>query len=47
MKEGEMKKVGAWILQVLRAPDDSNLLSRVRNEIDEFTVAFPVPGIAA
>jgi glycine hydroxymethyltransferase len=46
MKEGEMKKVGGWILQVLRTPDDSNLLNRVRNEIAEFTKAFPVPGIA-
>jgi glycine hydroxymethyltransferase len=46
MKETEMKRVGGWILQVLRTPNDSSLLDRVRNEIAEFTKAFPVPGIA-
>jgi glycine hydroxymethyltransferase len=45
MKESEMKRVGAWILQVLRTPNDNNLLGRVRSEIGEFTKAFPVPGI--
>jgi len=45
MKEAEMKRVGAWILQVLRAPDDAAVLQRVRNEIAEFTKGYPVPGI--
>ena len=45
MKETEMKRVGGWILQVLRTPDDSSLLDRVRNEIAEFTKAFPGAGI--
>ncbi|MGE5191425.1 MAG: serine hydroxymethyltransferase [Deltaproteobacteria bacterium] len=46
MKEAEMKQVGAWILQVLRAPDDAALGDRVRGEIREFCRSFPVPGIA-
>src|SRR6516162_7751894 len=46
MKEPEMKRVGAWILQVLRAPDDAALGGRVRGEIREFCKDFPVPGIA-
>jgi glycine hydroxymethyltransferase len=37
MKEAEMKRVGAWILQVLRAP--------VRGEIRELCKSYPVPGI--
>jgi glycine hydroxymethyltransferase len=46
MKEAEMKKVGAWILQVLRAPGDSTATDRIRGEIREFCKSFPVPGIA-
>ena len=46
MKQDEMKKVGAWILRVLKSPDDESLLAAVRNEIREFTQSFPVPGIS-
>lgn len=45
MKQDEMKKVGAWILQVLKAPDDAAVTDAVRGEIREFAKAFPVPGI--
>jgi len=45
MREAEMKRVGAWILQVLGAPEDAAVLTRVRQEIAEFTKSFPVPGI--
>lgn len=45
MREAEMQKVGQWILQVLRAPDDAAVLGRVKGEIQAFTNAFPVPGI--
>lgn len=44
-KEDEMKKVGAWILQVLDAPDDTSVVEHVRNEIAEFAENYPVPGI--
>ncbi|MFO1021609.1 MAG: serine hydroxymethyltransferase [Planctomycetales bacterium] len=46
MKEGEMKKVGAWILQVLKAPEDEANITQVQGEIREMTKSFPVPGIA-
>ena len=46
MKQDEMKKVGAWILRVLKSPEDESLLTTVRNEIREFTQSFPVPGIS-
>ena len=45
MKEDEMRKVGGWILQVLRSPEDAALAERIRGEIREFTKSFPVPGI--
>ncbi len=45
MQQDEMKKVGAWILRVLKTPDDESVLAAVRAEICEFTKSFPVPGI--
>jgi glycine hydroxymethyltransferase len=45
MKEAEMKRVGNWILQVLRAVDDAPTTERVRGEIREFCKSFPVPGV--
>jgi glycine hydroxymethyltransferase len=45
MKEDEMKRVAQWILEVLRAPEDAAVTSRVREQIREFTQSFPVPGI--
>ncbi len=46
MKEDEMKRVGAWILEVLAAPRDEAVTKKVSGEIAEFASAFPVPGIA-
>ncbi|MDA1013207.1 MAG: serine hydroxymethyltransferase [Planctomycetota bacterium] len=45
MKEDDMKLVGAWILEVLKAADDASVIARVRAEIQEFARQFPVPGI--
>ncbi len=45
MKQDEMKKVAAWILRVLKAPDDAAVTATVKCEICEFAQAFPVPGI--
>jgi len=45
MKTDEMKKVGVWILDVLKHTDSESDLARIRAEIAEFTKAFPVPGI--
>lgn len=46
MKEPEMRRVGDWILQVLRNSADQAVIGRVRSEIAEFCESFPVPGIA-
>ena len=45
MKQDEMKKVGAWILRVLKSPDDEAVAAAVRREIAEFARVYPVPGI--
>jgi glycine hydroxymethyltransferase len=45
MQEDAMQQVGGWILQVLSAPDDTSVTNRVAQEIQEFTNAYPVPGI--
>ena len=46
MKEPEMRRVGQWILTILRAPDDTALAAKVKGEIAEFAKDFPVPGIS-
>lgn len=45
MKQDEMKRVGQWILTVLRSPDDEAVATRTKGEIREFCAAFAVPGI--
>jgi glycine hydroxymethyltransferase len=45
MKEAEMKRVGAWIVRVLKDPDGDGVRDQVRQEVAEFARAFPVPGI--
>ncbi|MDX2037673.1 MAG: serine hydroxymethyltransferase [Isosphaeraceae bacterium] len=43
LKEDEMRRVGRWIVEVCKAPDDEALAARVKAEIAEFAKAFPVP----
>lgn len=45
MKQDEMKRVGAWILDVLKNTESDTELGRIRSEIAEFAKDFPVPGI--
>ena len=45
MKEPEMRRVIAWMDEVIANTDDEQLLERVRNEVKEFCAAFPAPGI--
>ena len=45
MKEADMKKVGEWILEVLRNSDNSDVVGRVREEVRSFARTFPVPGV--
>ena len=39
----EMRQIGAWIAQVLRAPEDAALAARIRTEVKTLAARFPVP----
>ena len=43
MKEPEMKRLGGWIVEILRAPEDEALQARVREEVRALAAGFPVP----
>lgn len=45
MKQAEMKKIAEWITTVLQAVDNEEKLANIREQIREFCVDFPVPGI--
>lgn len=43
MKEPEMRRLGGWIVEILRAPEDTALQARVRGEVRTLAAGFPVP----
>ena len=45
MKEPEMRRVVAWMDEVIAGADDEQTLERIRNEVREFCAVFPAPGI--
>lgn len=46
MAAEEMRAVGHWILEALRSHDDAAVHSRIREQIRELCVDFPVPAAA-
>jgi len=46
MGPDQMRQIGAWILQALRAPDDAKLLEKIRWEVSEMCDQFSVPAEA-
>lgn len=42
MKEDEMRRIGAWIAEVLNDPANEDLISRVRGEVSEMCAGFPM-----
>ena len=46
MREGEMVKLGGWIARALSEREDESALSALREEVEAFCRAFPVPGIS-
>lgn len=44
MKEGEMRQIAAWIDQVVSAPADTALATRVAGEVAALCAGFPAPG---
>jgi glycine hydroxymethyltransferase len=43
MGTDEMKKIGGWILSILKAPADEALATRIRREVATMCESFPVP----
>jgi glycine hydroxymethyltransferase len=39
----EMRAIGAWFLEVLRAPEDRAVLGRIRGQVSDLCRQFPVP----
>ena len=42
MREPEMRRIGAWIREVLDAPADEGVQRRVRGEVQALCDAFPL-----
>ncbi len=40
----EMRRIGGWILEALRAPDDEALSCTIRDRVADLCRQFPVPG---
>ncbi|MFH0930135.1 MAG: serine hydroxymethyltransferase [Candidatus Moraniibacteriota bacterium] len=45
MKEDDMKKLAAWIIEALKNNQDESNLEEIKKEVGKFCVKFPVPGI--
>lgn len=39
----EMKKIGGWILSILKSPEDEALAGRIRSDVKSLCESFPVP----
>lgn len=44
-KEDDMAKIAEWIVQTLQHPEDTELHAKIKQEVKEFSLQFPVPGI--
>ncbi|KAF0234758.1 MAG: hypothetical protein FD177_595 [Desulfovibrionaceae bacterium] len=45
MKECEMERMAAWILTVLRKPEEAALRADIRRDVEAMCLTFPVPGL--
>ncbi len=46
MGPDQMREIGGWIVRVMQSPDDSAMLSEVRQQIEDLCQHFPVPAAA-
>ncbi len=44
-KEDDMTKIADWIVRTLQSPNDSGLHEKIKEELRQFSLQFPVPGI--
>ena len=45
MREPEMRRIAAWMLEALRHAEDAGRLEALRAEVEAFCAGYPVPGI--
>ena len=45
MKEPEMVQIGNWISRLLKNAQDEDLIRNMKQEVEEFCMRFPVPGL--
>jgi len=45
MMEPDMIKIGGWITGTLMEPNNESLINKIKKEVEEFCVKFPVPGL--
>lgn len=45
MREGEMRRLAAWMVKALKNHEDEGALTSIRSEVEEMCTQFPVPGI--
>lgn len=46
MKEGEMRLIASWIVDLLLSKGkDREMMKRIKNEVRELAISFPIPGI--
>ena len=45
MKEAEMETIAGWIARVAQHTDDVATLASIREEVKEFSLRYPVPGV--
>ena len=43
MGTDEMEEVASWILQVLKSPEDKQVIESTRREVSELADQYPVP----
>jgi glycine hydroxymethyltransferase len=45
MREADMEKLAAWMIEALQKREDTAALSRLKGEVEAFCGRFPVPGL--
>lgn len=45
MKEGEIKRVAAWITSAIEHQDEPRVLEQIKNEVKDLCLMFPIPSI--
>jgi glycine hydroxymethyltransferase len=46
MGSAEMRRIGAWMLEALQQASSDPVHQRIRQEVSELCLHFPVPGVA-